>query len=48
MNDYTMYVPDTMEAGATAGGYPAATKYATVNDKKKDITAPEKVEYVKP
>lgn len=48
MNDYTMYVPDTMEAGATAGGYPAATKYATVNDKKADITAPEKVEYVKP
>lgn len=48
MNDYTTYIPDTMTSAGTAGGYPNASAYTKVNDAKKDITAPEKVEYVKP
>ena len=48
MNDYTTFIPDTMTASGTAGGYPNASVYSKVNDAKKDITAPEKVEYVKP
>lgn len=48
MNDYTTYIPDTMTASGTAGGYPNASAYTKVNDAKGDITAPEKVEYVKP
>lgn len=48
MNDYTTFIPDTMTASGTAGGYPNASAYTKVNDAKGDITAPEKVEYVKP
>lgn len=48
MNDYTTFIPDTMTAAGTAGGYPNASAYSKVNDAKKDITAPEKTEYVKP
>lgn len=48
MNDYTTFIPDTMTATGTAGGYPNASAYSKVNDAKKDITAPEKTEYVKP
>lgn len=48
MNDYTTYIPDTMTSAGTAGGYPNASAYTKVNDAKKDITAPEKVEYVRP
>ena len=48
MNDYTTFIPDTMTASGTAGGYPNASAYSKVNDAKKDITAPEKVEYTKP
>ena len=48
MNDYTTFIPDTMTAAGTAGGYPNASTYTKVNDAKGDITAPTKVEYVKP
>ena len=48
MNDYTTFIPDTMTAAGTAGGYPNASSYSKVNDAKGDITAPTKVEYVKP
>lgn len=48
MNDYTTFIPDTMTAAGTAGGYPNASAYSKVNDAKGDITAPTKVEYVKP
>ena len=37
-----------MTAAGTAGGYPNASTYTKVNDAKGDITAPTKVEYVKP